>query len=141
MSHLYRWVSVSTLSGLNGYGLGVRSVAPPRRKVLEVLAHGKIVSPDGRATSALHDAANYDGSMTALTQLLGSMERDGLVVRDVVGKRCYEIALTESGRALAAGLGAVVEPELPEPQRNSLLALAVRVGELETRVAKLEARA
>jgi DNA-binding MarR family transcriptional regulator len=141
MSHLERWVSVSTLSRWSGYGLGVRSVAPPRQKVLEVLAHGKITSPDGRATSALHDAANYDGSMTALTQLLGSMERDQLVTRDVVGKRCYEIALTESGRELAAGLGAVVNPDLPEPQRNSLLALAIRVGELEARVAQLEARA
>lgn len=118
----------------------VRSVAPPRRKVLEVLAAGRIVSPDGRATSMLHDAAAYPGSMTALTQLLGSMERDGLVARDVVGKRCYEISLTEAGVELAAGLGVDAVAELPEPQKNSLLALAVRVAELEARVAELEAR-
>lgn len=98
------------------------------------------MSNDGRATSLLHDASNYSGSMTALTQLLGAMERDGLVHRDVAGKRCYEISLTSTGAELAAGLGMEPVDQMPPAQQHSLLALAMRMAELEARVAELEAR-
>jgi hypothetical protein len=54
------------------------------------------------ASTRLAEAVGYPGSSVAFAQLLSGMERDGLISREVRGKRTYRIAL--SGPA-AAGRG------------------------------------
>lgn len=56
------------------------------------------------ASTRLAEAVDYPGSSVAFAQLLSGMERDGLIAREVRGKRTYRISLTEQGaqRLLAA---------------------------------------
>jgi hypothetical protein len=53
----------------------------------------EIVDSTGMASTRLAEAVNYPGSSVAFAQLLSGMERDGLIVREVRGKRTYRIAL------------------------------------------------
>ncbi len=46
------------------------------------------------ASTRLAEAVGYPGSSVAFAQLLSGMERDGLIVREVRGKRTYRIALS-----------------------------------------------
>jgi hypothetical protein len=65
------------------------------------------------ASTKLAEAVGYPGSSVAFAQLLSGMERDGLIVREVRGKRTYRITLPEgvaaararkaAGRPAAAG--------------------------------------
>lgn len=65
------------------------------------------------ASTRLAEAVGYPGSSVAFAQLLSGMERDGLIVREVRGKRTYRITLPEgvaaaramkaAGRQAAAG--------------------------------------
>ena len=59
------------------------------------------------ASTRLAEAVGYPGSSVAFAQLLSGMERDGLISREVRGKRTYRIAL--SARALP-GRGATAGP-------------------------------
>jgi hypothetical protein len=63
----------------------------------------EIADPTGMASTRLAEAVGYPGSSVAFAQLLSGMERDGLIAREVRGKRTYRITLATS---LAAGLGA-----------------------------------
>lgn len=77
------------------------------------------------ASTRLAEAVGYPGSSVAFAQLLSGMERDGLIVREVRGKRTYRITLADGAAAarpglvasLAAGPGAVpgtaIRPGLP----------------------------
>lgn len=65
----------------------------PSRSRLKVLEALPVHDSKGFATSTLKDRSGYEGTLTGLTNLLNSMERDGLVRRVIKGKRCYEIAL------------------------------------------------
>jgi len=47
------------------------------------------------ASTRLAEAVGYPGSSVAFAQLLSGMERDGLIVREVRGKRTYRITLTD----------------------------------------------
>jgi hypothetical protein len=62
-----------------------------------VLAHLAVVTEiadgTGMASIKLAAAVGYPGSSVAFAQLLSGMERDGLISREVRGKRTYRIAL------------------------------------------------
>jgi hypothetical protein len=53
------------------------------------------------ASTRLAEAVGYPGSSVAFAQLLSGMERDGLIEREVRGKRTYRITLAD-GMATAA---------------------------------------
>jgi hypothetical protein len=55
------------------------------------------------ASTRLAEAVDYPGSSVAFAQLLSGMERDGLISREVRGKRTYRITLTGSGGAARPG--------------------------------------
>lgn len=50
-------------------------------------AAGEITDPSGLASAALAKAVDYPGSSVAFAQLLSGMERDGLIEREIRGKR------------------------------------------------------
>jgi hypothetical protein len=55
------------------------------------------------ASTRLAEAVGYPGSSVAFAQLLSGMERDGLINREVRGKRTYRITLSaQPGTRLAA---------------------------------------
>jgi hypothetical protein len=55
------------------------------------------------ASTRLAEAVGYPGSSVAFAQLLSGMERDGLINREVRGKRTYRITLSgPPGARLAA---------------------------------------
>lgn len=55
------------------------------------------------ASTTLARSVGYPGSSIAFAQLLSGMERSGLIVRDVRGKRTYRVGLTDAGRSRANG--------------------------------------
>jgi hypothetical protein len=58
------------------------------------------------ASTRLAEAVGYPGSSVAFAQLLSGMERDGLISREVRGKRTYRIALSAaSGRRAGRAAG------------------------------------
>ncbi len=85
---------------------GTRRTAGRRRAVGtrdKIIAHlaavAEIADPGGMASTKLAEAVGYPGSSVAFAQLLSGMERDGLITREVRGKRTYRI--TMSGTATA----------------------------------------
>ena len=54
------------------------------------------------ASTRLAEAVGYPGSSVAFAQLLSGMERDGLINRDVRGKRTYRITLSAQPARLSA---------------------------------------
>jgi hypothetical protein len=59
------------------------------------------------ASTRLAEAVGYPGSSVAFAQLLSGMERDGLIAREVRGKRTYRIILApgvEPGRGRPSGI-------------------------------------
>jgi hypothetical protein len=58
----------------------------------------EVTDETGMASTRLAEAVGYPGSSVAFAQLLSGMERDGLIVREVRGKRTYRITLTAQGR-------------------------------------------
>jgi hypothetical protein len=57
------------------------------------------------ASTRLAEAVGYPGSSVAFAQLLSGMERDGLINREVRGKRTYRITLSAQPARLAADTG------------------------------------
>jgi hypothetical protein len=63
-------------------------------EVLDVLrADGDVVDPNGHATAKLFERVTFDTSAVVFSQLLAKMERDGLIGREIAGKRTYAIRL------------------------------------------------
>jgi hypothetical protein len=54
------------------------------------------------ASTRLSEAVGYPGSSVAFAQLLSGMERDGLINREVRGKRTYRITLSAQPARLGA---------------------------------------
>jgi hypothetical protein len=66
------------------------------------------------ASTRLAEAVGYPGSSVAFAQLLSGMERDGLINREVRGKRTYRITLSAQPAArLAAERGGPDDAGLP----------------------------
>lgn len=58
------------------------------------------------ASTKLAEAVGYPGSSVAFAQLLSGMERDGLLIREVRGKRTYRITLPDGVAAARAAKAA-----------------------------------
>jgi hypothetical protein len=72
-----------------------RAVGTRDRIAAHLAAVGEIDDPTGMASTKLAEAVGYPGSSVAFAQLLSGMERDGLISREVRGKRTYRITLTD----------------------------------------------
>ena len=90
-----------------------RAVGTRDRIIAHLAATDEIADPTGMASTRLAEAVGYPGSSVAFAQLLSGMERDGLIAREVRGKRTYRITLADGAAArsglatsLAAGPGA-----------------------------------
>ena len=83
-----------------------RAVGTRDRIIAHLAATGAIADSTGMASTRLAEAVGYPGSSVAFAQLLSGMERDGLIAREVRGKRTYRIALAD-GAAIRPGLPAV----------------------------------
>jgi hypothetical protein len=81
-----------------------RAVGTRDRIIAHLAATGAIADSTGMASTRLAEAVGYPGSSVAFAQLLSGMERDGLIAREVRGKRTYRITLAE---------GAVIRPAPP----------------------------
>jgi hypothetical protein len=75
---------------------------PVRRRAVgtrdRIIAHlalvAEVADSSGMASTRLAEAVGYPGSSVAFAQLLSGMERDGLINREVRGKRTYRITLS-----------------------------------------------
>jgi hypothetical protein len=85
-----------------------RAVGTRDRIIAHLALVAEIADGGGMASTRLAEAVGYPGSSVAFAQLLSGMERDGLISREVRGKRTYRITLsappaarlsTESARA------------------------------------------
>jgi hypothetical protein len=122
---------------------------PSRERILTYLAAhgGSVESADGRGlTSRMAKAVGYE-QLSALNAILARLEREGVIVRDVRGKRTFRIALSGSGvRSRAAGAGAdrvpdvAAQPRVGEPQDERVEALVASVSELRQAYRDLEGR-
>ena len=100
------------MAGTRSARAGTKRTAGRRRAVGtrdRVIAHlaetDEIADPAGMASTKLAEAVGYPGSSVAFAQLLSGMERDGLIAREVRGKRTYRITLADGAAATArAGL-------------------------------------
>lgn len=70
-----------------------RAVGTRDRIIAHLGAVDEITDTTGMASTRLAEAVAYPGSSVAFAQLLSGMERDGLIAREVRGKRTYRIAL------------------------------------------------
>lgn len=90
------------------------------------------------ASTRLAEAVGYPGTSVAFAQLLSGMERDGLISREVRGKRTYRIAIKypedESAAPAAADAAAVPaaagEADFDELADRVLVRLVRRLAEL-----------
>lgn len=70
-----------------------------RRRIVGYLnEHGAVRDSSGKATSLLKTAVGYEGSDTAFTQLVSAMAKSGALVREVRGKRTYQVSLGNAER-------------------------------------------
>jgi hypothetical protein len=71
-----------------------RAVGTRDRVIAHLALVAEIADRTGMASTRLAEAVGYPGSSVAFAQLLSGMERDGLISREVRGKRTYRIALS-----------------------------------------------
>lgn len=85
--------------------------------ILEALAAGPIEDPSGLATQKLMAETGHS-STNALTKILARMEAEGLVERDISGRRTTRIALTAAGRRQVRRVSPARVAEAPAPSTN-----------------------
>ena len=73
---------------------GKRAVGTREHVVAYLTDNAELFDPGGMASTRLAAAVGYPGSSVAFAQLLSGMERDGLINREVRGKRTYRITLS-----------------------------------------------
>jgi hypothetical protein len=79
-----------------------RAVGTRDRIVAHLALVAEIADGTGMASTRLAEAVGYPGSSVAFAQLLSGMERDGLISREVRGKRTYRITLSAPSAARRA---------------------------------------
>jgi hypothetical protein len=94
--------STATRAGTKRTGGRRRAVGTRDRIVAHLADVAEIADRTGMASTRLAEAVGYPGSSVAFAQLLSGMERDGLIAREVRGKRTYRITLAASARAARA---------------------------------------
>ena len=90
-----------------------RAVGTRDRIIAHLALVAEISDRTGMASTRLAEAVGYPGSSVAFAQLLSGMERDGLISREVRGKRTYRISLSAQPAARSAaspGRGAGLMP-------------------------------
>ena len=93
-----------------------RAVGTRDRIVAHLALVAEVADGTGMASTRLAEAVGYPGSSVAFAQLLSGMERDGLISREVRGKRTYRIALSASagrrrpGQSLPVSTASVSRP-------------------------------
>jgi hypothetical protein len=113
-----------------------RAVGIRDRIIGHLSAIAEISDPAGMASARLAEAVGYPGSSVAFAQLLSGMERDGLIIREVRGKRTYRIALSDAAaddrvlRPLITGL----RPDSRPDAAPLALPTAIDYDELARRV-------
>jgi hypothetical protein len=90
-----------------------RAVGTRDRIIAHLALVAEIADGGGMASTRLAEAVGYPGSSVAFAQLLSGMERDGLINREVRGKRTYRITLSAQPARLAAESGRPDEAALP----------------------------
>jgi hypothetical protein len=91
-----------------------RAVGTRDRIVAHLARVAEIADRTGMASTRLAEAVGYPGSSVAFAQLLSGMERDGLISREVRGKRTYRIALAGlPATRRATGPGKLADPAPP----------------------------
>src|SRR6185437_8726401 len=80
-----------------------RAVGTRDRIIAHLALVAEVADGAGMASTRLAEAVGYPGSSVAFAQLLSGMERDGLIAREVRGKRTYRITLAD-GAAARTGL-------------------------------------
>jgi len=102
-----------------------------------IIAHlalvAEIADGGGMASTRLAAAVGYPGSSVAFAQLLSGMERDGLIRREVRGKRTYRIALSTPA-ATRRGAEAAAAQDSALPAVSVAFPGAVDYDELADRV-------
>jgi hypothetical protein len=93
----------------------------------------EVADGTGMASTRLAEAVGYPGSSVAFAQLLSGMERDGLINRDVRGKRTYRITLSAPSGP-RRGVGAVPDEETSRPAGTVPFPAVVDYDELADRV-------
>jgi hypothetical protein len=87
------------------------------------------------ASTRLSEAVGYPGSSVAFAQLLSGMERDGLINREVRGKRTYRITLSVPPAARRAAEAATAgTPDGVRPAVSVAFAGGIDYDELADRV-------
>jgi hypothetical protein len=125
---------------------GVATRTATRRRAVgtrdRIIAHlalvAEVADGTGMASTRLAEAVGYPGSSVAFAQLLSGMERDGLISREVRGKRTYRIALSapsarrtaEPPEARPAVSVALDDAEFDELADRVILRLVRRIAEL-----------
>ena len=123
----------------------MKARAGRRDKIIEYLRDrdGIITSDDGRGlTAAIAAEVGYD-DLPTLNGMLARLERDGVIEREIRGKRTYRISLAGDGRAAArrpVGSRERTAQPAAEPA-PSVAELRRTLALLEARVADLEAQA
>ena len=90
-----------------------RAVGTRDRIIAHLALVAEIADGGGMASTRLAEAVGYPGSSVAFAQLLSGMERDGLINREVRGKRTYRITLSAQPARLAADSGRPDNTALP----------------------------
>ena len=80
-----------------------RAVGTRDRIIAHLALVAEIADGTGMASTRLSEAVGYPGSSVAFAQLLSGMERDGLISREVRGKRTYRITLSGPAARRASG--------------------------------------
>jgi hypothetical protein len=111
--------SKATRAGIPRTG-GRRRAVGTRDRIVAYLADiTEIADRTGMASTRLAEAVGYPGSSVAFAQLLSGMERDGLIAREVRGKRTYRITLAAGARAArAAARRPAAVPGVPGAHAN-----------------------
>jgi hypothetical protein len=94
-------------AGIKRTSVRRRAVGTRDRIINHLAAVAEIADTTGMASTRLAEAVAYPGSSVAFAQLLSGMERDGLISREVRGKRTYRITLAAKAAARLAGSQAV----------------------------------
>jgi hypothetical protein len=108
-----------------------RAVGTRDRIIAHLALVVEVTDGAGMASTRLSEAVGYPGSSVAFAQLLSGMERDGLISREVRGKRTYRIALSSPAPAHAA---ADAGPAPGDPALPGLFPAAIDYDELADRV-------
>jgi hypothetical protein len=90
-----------------------RAVGTRDRIIAHLALVAEIADGGGMASTRLAEAVGYPGSSVAFAQLLSGMERDGLINREVRGKRTYRITLSAQPARLAAETGRLDDTAMP----------------------------